>query len=300
MNARSSRDRSSRRAASSAWIVGGTAAVARSPVGSQRSSSRWIRPLSTNIETSCATNSGLPSDGRDRRARRPPPRPGRRGGPRRAGRVADGSSAGIGIVGDVGSCRPLRPLVGEVEPAGRDDEHGRLRPDVSRRCSSRSRNVSSALWASSMQTTSGRRAPTGPRGTCRAAQKISVTGKRSDESPTTEAIRSRISVADCGAIERRADLRDRGSRACRRRRCRRRPATISTSGQKVMPSPYGRQRPRSTVVAAATSTGTTSTRKRLADAGLAEDRGERARRRGSTTSRSAARSCSSWSSRPTS
>ena len=36
MIARSSRDRSSRRAASSAWIVGGTAAVARSPEAAQR------------------------------------------------------------------------------------------------------------------------------------------------------------------------------------------------------------------------------------------------------------------------
>ena len=119
---------------------------------------------------------------------------------------------------------------------------------LSSRCSSRSRNVSSPLWASSMITTTGRRIASASR-YLRAAQKISVTGNALVDRPMTEASRSRISCLAGDAVDRRAEL---GQRALGRvvvDDAGRGPRPSRSSGQNVMPSPYGRQRPRRTVVA---------------------------------------------------
>ena len=127
------------------------------------------------------------------------------------------------------------------------------------RCSSRSRNVSSPLWASSMMTTTGRRIASASR-YLRAAQNTSVTGNALVEQADDRGQPLEDVVLAGDAVDGRAELGQRalgrvvvddpgGARGPSR-----------SSGQNVMPSPYGRQRPRRTVARSMSSPRNVSTR----------------------------------------
>ena len=156
ITARSSRLRLSRRDASRAWIVGGTAACSTSPVARQLPSSKRMSPSSMSIESSCSTKSGFPSAASTMRARTRSSRPAL---PSRCSATALVSSAESGS--------------SSIRLARSDVDHSGWRSRSSRRvgqststgaspfattCSRSSRNVASAQWTSSNTTTSGRSA----------------------------------------------------------------------------------------------------------------------------------------------
>ncbi len=183
MIARSSRDRSSRRAASSAWIVGGTAAigevarrrpdvvVAGAPGPCRRASRRAAR-----------TNSGLPSAEATIRV---------------LDRGLDGAAeqhlhepAGVARRRAAASRRWSRRRASPTRAASRGGGAGRSRrraPPTGarwRRAGARAGRGTSprALWMSSMTTTTGRRVASASRN-LRAPQNTSVTGNRADRQP---------------------------------------------------------------------------------------------------------------------
>ena len=159
ITARSSRPSRSRRAASEgldrrrAWRI--------SPVARRRAASRprpgGATPSSTSIETSCSTNSGLPSAAPATRARTAVGDARlRRGGPRTI------APASVGVEGAERRCarRPPSPQVGRSSSrscrAVQASAPALPRPP-SARCSSRSSSVGSAQWMSSITRTSGPR-----------------------------------------------------------------------------------------------------------------------------------------------
>ena len=238
---RSSGVEASRRAASRAWIVGGTSMSARSPRRATRRPSTLRSPSSiehrehlldeqrvalgrVDDRAGCSSSSSAPRAGSRR------PAASRR---RRAARARSTASAASHHSG----C-----ALEELVPRRAHDEEQRRVAACSTRCSTRSRNVGSAQWMSSKTTTSGRRARA-PRGACARPRRAPRPGtaSRRGRSPTRRGRRRRrpsrraprASPRAVGRVVARAI-----SAACR--------APISASGQNVMPSPYGRQRPRRT------------------------------------------------------
>ena len=157
-------------------------------------------------------------------------------------------------------------------------------------CSISSRNVGSAQWTSSKSTRSGRsrRAPRAACGHPRRAPPPGTAPARG-RSP-----RPRDRARHLGITRQRGELRERLVGRVSSLDDPRRLRTTSASGQKVMPSPYGRQRPRRTTPSRR-ATHELVDQARLPDARLADDRHEPARpRRDGLAARA---SCSSSSSR---
>ena len=200
--ARSVRGRRSSRAASSAWIVGGTAG---SP----------FVPSSLAIATICSTKSGLPSAASTTRRltaavkwRRE-----RSASISRSDSASERDSRRI----DVALSLPPAQVGRESSSSGRATVSSSIGASrvQSATCSTRSRNVGSAQCRSSSTTTSGRSRATRSR-SVRVAQAIS-----SAMPAPSRVIRSCSSSASVSSSRRRTSI----------------------SGQYVMPSPYGRQRP---------------------------------------------------------
>ena len=243
MIARSSRDRSSRRAASSAWIVGGTAAARE--VARRRSIGRR------------AMDEALVHEHRDelRHEQRDCPRTSRRrervtaastAPPSRtstSSAVPLGSSAGIGTVRDVGFECSSRAAsrVSRRRPVATTStaDCGAV---ASRRWSRRSRNVSSALWTSSINSDDG------PLRRQRLEELAGAPEELRDrEAGRREADDGGEAVADLacppGRPRAAAPILSSGLSGVSSSTMPAAARTTSTSGQKVMPSPYGRQRP---------------------------------------------------------
>ena len=204
-------------------------------------------PLSTSIETSCCTNSGLPVGRRD------DPVPDVAGPPRRPG-----------------ARRPAAPEspAGERRAArrrtlpSRSPQSGRFSSSVSRPVAT----TSTADWRAVvveqvLEEVEERRLrvvdvldddddrPGGREGLEELAHAPEDLGDRVPAPPTarsTDDSRSRMSPAPGTPASSVAELVTRLVGRVVVARCRRRARAISTSGQNVMPSPYGRQRPRST------------------------------------------------------
>ena len=149
-------DNRSRRAASSAWIEGGTVTAETSPVRRLRSPSRTTSPSSISIASVSSTNSGLPSDfstiasassvGRSVRPRRFVTRA-------QACSSVSGSSDTVAAF-DFPPAQAGRTS-SRSERAMHSSRIGDPR-DQSAMCSTRSRNVGSPQWTSSKTSTSGR------------------------------------------------------------------------------------------------------------------------------------------------
>ncbi len=148
------------------------------------------------------------------------------------------------------SAAPSAGIATVVTP-GRVDQSGRFSTSPSRpvvmmstadcaavvsiRCSSRSRNVASALCTSSRHTTTGLRVEIASRN-LRAPQNSSVTGNRAVERPATDARRSRISAAPATPSSV-ASIRSTARSGVSSSTIPVAARIISTSGQNVMPSP---------------------------------------------------------------
>ena len=238
MIARSSDVSPSRRAASSAPMVGGMSMFARSPVATQCPSTARSTPCSVSIVTSCSTNSGFPSAASVTRAVTASATP-----------ASPSIASTIREVWSLVSGRRVTNLEPRSSPSEGCSTRGSSRdvhssitgpPPPSARNSIRSSKVDSAHWMSSMTSTDGRprprtrwldgcprRAPAAGtrRSTCRWRRRPAPRLRRS----------SRAAVSPA-----RASSEESSSRmpvASRR---------ISTRGQNVMPSPYGRHWPRAT------------------------------------------------------
>ncbi len=230
MTSRSSASSRSRRAVSSASIVGGTLSDATSPTCTHWSPSRRRVPSSMSIESSCSTKSGFPAAA----CRIWPVIPALRPVPPSKLSTTRPASASL-------SGRSTSRMAWSSSPHSgiRSMSSWRLvqrsRTDASATVSTRdfrsSRKVDSAQWMSSMIATTGRLAASSSRKR-RAAQKSSGTGNAVSDAPTTEARRSTTSgsdISDCSF----AWTTSAGSSAWMPDASR----TISRNGQNVMPSP---------------------------------------------------------------
>ena len=156
-SARSSSGSRSRRAASRAWIVGGTGSSPGASTSVQRPSSCWSSRSSISIASSSSTKSGLPSQASAMRrgllARKLP-------------RLSRFSTSSLLSSGASGSSRievafslpPPQPgrCVEQLGAAPCRAARSARRATRSATCSTRSRKVGSAHWRSSSTTTSGR------------------------------------------------------------------------------------------------------------------------------------------------
>ena len=128
---------------------------------------------------------------------------------------------------------------------------------VVRRCAIRSSSVASAQWMSSNLSASGR-SEAMLSSSFRTPQKSSGTGKSPSSRPTAAATRSITAASPPRlAIFPRATSGASSSTIAAASR------TISTSGQNVMPRPYGRQRPRRVVAVEPIWSKNSSTRRDL-------------------------------------
>ena len=130
-----------------------------------------------------------------------------------------------------------------------------------------SSSVGSAQWMSSMTTTIGPAAPARISSSRRTAQKSLGDRERTGDEAQRPTRGGRDLVDRCEQLP---DLALAAS-AGRPRRSPPRRRTTSTTGQNVMPSPYGRHRPRRTVASSADRAEELPDEPRLADAGVADD-----------------------------
>ena len=270
--ARSSRVSASRRAASSAWIVGGTASSARSPVEDQPRRPCAACPGRPASTPAAATNSGLPSAERRRPGPgrpRPPRRPGahRRAAPSR--RPASGPSARRTLP----SRSPHSARFSSSDEARRrDDQDRRLAgghvEEVLEQVEERRLGVVDVVDDDDDRPVRRERLEE----LAHAPEHLGDGVRSAADRP----IDRRQAVED---LARALDARRAASRACRRASSGVSSGAISaalraisTTGQKVMPSPYGRQRPRSTRAPPPDLAQERVDEARLADARLAEQR----------------------------
>ena len=170
-SARSSSGSRSRRAASSAWMVGGTGRPPASPLSAQPSCSRRRRPSSISMVSSSSANSGFPSQASPRRAAVSGGTAARLRRFATSSSVSSGPSASSRIEAAF-SLPPPQP-VRLSSSSGRAMHTSAMGASRARSatCSTRSRKVGSAHWRSSSTTTSGRRRATASN-SLRTAQKI--------------------------------------------------------------------------------------------------------------------------------
>ena len=143
------------RAATSAWMVGGTGSERSSAVAFQRPFSRMINPSSTSMPSSSSMKSGLPSAAASTRSRASSSsstRPSRFSTRRPHASVSSGSSRT-----EVALSFPPAQAGRRSRSSGREAQISRIGAsrDQSDTCSTRSRKVGSAQWMSSNTTTSG-------------------------------------------------------------------------------------------------------------------------------------------------
>ena len=235
-------------------MLGGTANALISRVISMRPPVSRRMPVSINIDTSCSTKRGLPSAADRMRslAAAGSSTPARRlsrtiaaaspGRPSRTTRTAEGPSLHVGLSSSM-SGRAVQTIMTDALPRR------------STRCSMSSRRAGAAQCTSSMTTV------TGPWPAMRSSsaltpQKSSAIGSCSSVQPTADPTRRAISMSSASASSCRIASSGAASGPT--------PAasrTISRSGQNVMPSPYGRQRPRRIVARCSRSASSSRTRR---------------------------------------
>ena len=245
ITARSSPSSRSRRAVRSAWIVGGIRRLDRSPLTTQLPLLRSSKPSSTSIRRVSPTNNGFPSAASAIRARAssascPPPS-------RLLIRPSVSASVSGGSETSDWFALPVSQLPRASTSSGRARKSSMTgTPRIqSARYSSRSRNVGSAHWMSSKTTRSGRRWASVSR-SFRTDQNVSWTPGVAESSPRKPPSRSATS-AESGASSRRRSSFRRASLGGSDSLTPVAPCSSSVIGQKVIPSPYGRQRPPTTV-----------------------------------------------------
>ena len=236
----------------------------RAPSAHRRSAANRCRSAST---ASARRRAGCPP-----RRRRSGPAPRRRCRPRPAARSTTRAASLIGqrLEDDPRRVRVERPVglrLQQVMARGAQQQDrcaldraragARSAPGRSARPSGcrRSRPMTGLLAAQPLQEAARRPERSPPPGTARSTGRWPRPAARSPP-------RRRCS---CGRASPRASS---GASSCSMPAASR---AASTSGQKVMPSPYGRQRPRSTVASSATEVGELADQARLADAGIGDD-----------------------------
>ena len=247
--------------------------LARSPGRSSGRRRAGRAPLSTSIETSCSTNSGLPSAAATTRAVTLAST-GRRAAPRRSARCPRRSSGGMAIDRDARLGSHQSGVASRQIAAGRCRRRASATaaPSLERGASRRSRNV--CLGRSGCRRSRGRR----PLPAERLEEPAGAPEELGDrelgvrEPDDRRRPGPRIAARGRGRPRRAASILSRASSGVSSSTIAAAARTTSTSGQNVMPSPYGRQRPREHGRRRSTS------RRELADRGTTCRRRPRRRR----------------------